>query len=78
MLPMLFEDREKTMAPQKESQFTVRMDEDTYNWLVRKAGELDTNQSAIIRAAVIVAMPQLEQIPDLLNIRLEDIKGAEE
>ena len=75
---MLFEDREKTMAPQKESQCTVRMDEDTYNWLVRKAGELDTNQSAIIRAAVIVAMPQLEQIPDLLNIRLEDIKGAEE
>ena len=76
---MLFEDQgHETMAPQKESQFTVRMDEDTYNWLVRKAGELDTNRSAIIRAAVIVAMPQLEQIPDLLNIRLEDIKGVGE
>ena len=74
---MLFEDREEnTMAPQKESQFTVRMDDDTYNWLLRKAGELDTSRSEIVRVAVIVAMPLFEQIPGLLNIRLEDIKGV--
>lgn len=74
----MFEDRyrDKDMAPQKESQFTVRMDEDTYAWLVRKAGELDTSRSAIVRAAVLLAVPQFEQIPDLLNMKLENIKGA--
>lgn len=69
-------DRDKDMAPQKEAQFTVRMDEDTYAWLIRKAGELDTSRSAIVRAAVLLAVPQFEQIPDLLNMKLENIKGA--
>ena len=76
---MLFEDRDKDkMAPLKESQFTVRMDEETSKWLVQKAGAMDTTRSDIIRAAVILAVPQFEQIPGLLNICLEDIKGREE
>lgn len=74
----LFEDRGEEMAAQKEAQFTVRMEDDVSEWLVRKAGKMDTNRSTIIRAAVIVAMPQLEQIPDLLNIQLKDIKNDDE
>lgn len=75
---MVFEETDKeTMAPLKEAQFTVRMDNETSDWLTRKAGGMDTTRSDIIRAAVLLAVPQFEQIPGLLNICLEDIKGRE-
>ena len=58
---------------QKEAQFTARMDEATYDWLLRKAGELDVSRSALVRAALLLAVPQIERIPKLLDVRLEDI-----
>lgn len=74
----LFEGRGNNMTSQKESQFTVRLDDETYSWFLRKAGKLDTSRSSIVRAAIIGFMPLLETFPDLLNIQLKDIKDAEE
>lgn len=73
---MLFEDR-IIMAPQKEKQFTVRLDEATYNYLVKKAGALDVSRSDVVRAAVLLSLPQIEKIPSLLKVELQDIIGDE-
>ena len=75
MLPMLFEDRdEESMA--KEININFRTSEEFRDHIYREAGALDMPVSEMIRAAVLLALPQFEQIPDLLNIRLEDIKGV--
>jgi len=71
----MFEGPEKEgMAAQKEKQFTVRMDEETYNWLVRESGEMDVDRSKIIRAACMLAIHQIKAIPSLINIQLKDIQ----
>lgn len=71
---MLFEDK-STMAAQKERQFTVRMDDATYDYLIRKSGLLDVTRSELIRTALLVAVPQIESIPSLLKVQLDDIRG---
>ena len=63
------------MAAQKERQFTVRMDDATYDYLIRKSGLLDVTRSELIRTALLVAVPQIESIPSLLKVQLDDIRG---
>lgn len=75
---MLFEDRNGYMAPQKEINITFRCDEEFRDWLCRKAGRLDMDRSALIRAAVLLAVPQIEHIRGIARIQLEDIKMLDE
>ena len=75
---MLFEDQDKTiMAPQKEIPITFRCDEKFRDWLNRQAGDLDCSASELIRAAVLLAVPQMKSIHGIGRIQLEDMREPE-
>ena len=62
----------------KEKQFTVRMDEETYDWLIKKAADIsdvagkDVTRSDLLRVSALLAVPLIEDMPDLLNRQLKD------
>ena len=58
---MLFEDRDKTMAL-KEIPVTFKCDEQFRDWLGREATKLDMSISETVRAALLLAIPQMESI----------------
>ena len=72
---MLFEGKDcNAMAPLKERQFTVRMDEETYEFLTKEAGNLDVRRSELLRAGFLLSIGQIRTIPSLIKIELEDIR----
>ncbi len=70
---MLFDDRESVMSQEKPS-FTVRCDEEFRAWLGRKAVATGLDVSKLTRAALILAMPQIETLRGLDRVDLEDIR----
>lgn len=74
---MLFEDREDhAVAAQKEISITLRVDEQTRDYIYARAGERDMSVSEYIRAAVLLAAPQIGVIRGLDRIQLEDMRDA--
>ena len=66
---MLFEDRDKTMAL-KEIPVTFKCDEQFRDWLGRKATKLDMSISETVRAALLLAVPQMKSIRGIARIQL--------
>ena len=72
----MFEDhRDDAMA--KEVTITFRCTEPQRDWLYAKSGALDKSVSDVVRAAVLLAVPQMLAIRGLDRVQLEDIRGAE-
>ena len=75
---MLFEDWDKLkMAPQKEAQFTVRLDDETYEWFLHEAAEAEMTRADFVRVSMLVAAAQIKNIPALRDIQLKDILPAD-
>ena len=70
---MLFEDREN-MAPAKEIFVTIRCDEQFRDFLGRESIALDMSLSELLRASVLLALPQIKSIRGIGRIQLEDIR----
>ena len=62
------------MAP-KEIPVTFRCDEKFRDYIYREAGALDIPVSEMIRAAVLLALPQMKNIHGIARIQLEDMKN---
>ena len=73
---MLFEDRDTTMAP-KEIPVTFKCDDRFRDWLGREAAMLDMSVSEVVRAALLLAVPQMKGIRGLARIQLEDMRSNE-
>ena len=74
---MLFEDREKETMALKEIPVTFKCDERFRDWLGRKATRLDLSVSETVRAALLLAIQQMESIRGLARIDLEDMRVEE-
>lgn len=73
---MLFEDRhERVMA--KEININFRASEEFRDYLYKESGSLDMTVSEVIRASVLLALPQIKSIRGIKRIQLEDMKGRE-
>lgn len=72
---MLFEDRETKMSNAKEININFRSSEDFRDFLYREAGSLDMPVSAVIRAAVLLALPQIKTLRGIERVQLEDMRG---
>lgn len=73
---MLFEDRdEESMA--KEININFRTSEEFRDYIYREAGALDMPVSEVIRASLLLALPQIKLIRGIDRIQLEDIRGAQ-
>ena len=66
---MLFEDRDKTMAL-KEIPVTFKCDEQFRDWLGRESAGLDMSVSEMVRAALLLAVPQMKSIRGIARIQL--------
>ena len=66
------------MAAAKERQFTVRMDEATYQSLLKDSVILDASRSDILRACYLNGIHQIKKIRGLLKTQLEDISNDNE
>lgn len=62
------------MMAQKEESISFKCDEAFKAWLQKQAFEQDRSASDIIRACLILAMPQVRKIRGLDRICLEDIR----
>lgn len=58
----------------KEVSTTFRTDEKFRDWLYRQAGDLDISVSEFVRAAIILAAPQIRAIRGLSRVQMEDIR----
>ena len=74
---MLFEDREKETMALKEIPVTFKCGEQFRGWLGRKATKLDLSISETVRAALLLAVPQMESIRGVARIDLEDMRVEE-
>ena len=75
---MLFEDRvNETMSAAKEINVSFRCDEAFRDWLYLEAGRMDLKVSEAIRAAVLLAFPQMQSIRGISRIQLEDMRPEE-
>ncbi len=71
---MPYPDREPAMAQEKTVSFTVRCDEVFRYWLGREVLAMDTDISKLVRAALILAVPQIKALRGLDRVALEDIR----
>lgn len=69
---MLFEDSREMAL--KEIPVTFRCDEKFRDYIYREAGALDIPVSEMIRAAVLLALPQMKNIHGIARIQLEDMR----
>ena len=72
---MLFEDKLTTMAP-KEIPVTFKCDDAFRDWLGREATALDMSLSEVVRAALILAVPQIKALRGLERVQLEDMRDG--
>ena len=72
---MLFEDREEKDMATKEININFRTSEEFRDHLYREAGKLDMAVSEVIRASVLLALPQIKAIHGIGRIQLEDMKN---
>ena len=72
---MLFEDREEKDMAAKEININFRTSEEFRDHLYREAGKLDMAVSEVIRASVLLALPQIKAIHGIGRIQLEDMKN---
>lgn len=71
---MPYTDREPAMAQEKNVSFTVRCDADFRDWLGREVVAAGTDVSKLVRAALILAVPQIKALRGLDRVALEDIR----
>ena len=71
---MLYADQEPAMAQEKTVSFTVRCDGDFRDWLGREVVAMGTDVSKLVRAALILAVPQIKALRGLDRVALEDIR----
>ena len=74
MLTMLFEDRELTIMAPKQIPVTFKCDEAFRDWLAREAAMLDLSVSEVVRAALLLAVPQMKSIHGIARVQLEDMR----
>lgn len=72
---MLFEDREHKDMALKEIPITFKCDEQFRDWLGREAALLDLSISETVRAALLLAIPQMQRIRGIARIQLEDMRA---
>lgn len=72
---MLFEDQDKETMALKEIPITFKCDEQFRDWLGREAAILDLSISETVRAALLLAIPQMQRIRGLSRIDLEDMRS---
>ena len=73
----MFEDRNKETMALKEIPITFKCDDSFRDWLGRESAGLDMSVSEMIRAAVLLALPQMKNIHGIARIQLEDMRGVE-
>lgn len=71
---MSYADQEPAMAQEKNVSFTVRCDADFRDWLGREVVAAGTDVSKLVRAALILAVPQIKALRGLDRMALEDIR----
>lgn len=59
--------KESVMPPKKDVTRSVRMDEQTDDFFVRAAGQVDCSVSEFIRDAAMLGAPLLRSMPGLLG-----------
>ena len=76
---MLFEDqdRNRDMAP-KQIPVTFKCDEQFRDWLGREAAMLDMSVSEVVRASLLLAVPQMKSIHGIARIQLEDMRSEQD
>ena len=67
---MLFEDREHKDMAAKETNINFRTTEEFRDFVYREAGGLDMTVSEMLRAAVLLALPQMKSIHGIARIQL--------
>lgn len=63
---------ESVMA--KEVSTTFRSDEKFRDWLYSQAGSMDMSVSEFVRAAILLAAPQIKTIRGFSRVQMEDIR----
>ena len=58
-----------------ETSITFKCNEEFKNMLGKQALDLDLNASELIRACIVLALPQIKYVTGLDRIRAQDIKG---
>ena len=74
MLTMLFEDRTLKDMALKEISVTFKCDDSFRDWLYGEAGKMDLSVSEVVRAALLLAVPQMKSIYGIARIQLEDMR----
>lgn len=74
---MLFEEREEKTMAAKEININFRTSEEFRDYLYAEAGNLGISVSEVIRASVLLALPQIKSIHGIKRIQLEDMKDRE-
>ena len=70
----MFEDRNKETMALKEIPITFKCDDSFRDWLGRESAGLDMSVSEMVRAALLLAVPQMKSIRGIARIQLEDLR----
>lgn len=62
--------------PKKEIPKTFRVDEDFDRWMSRTVTDLDCNLSDLVRTALLIAVPLIQECPSIMRmLALQDFKS---
>ena len=70
----MFEDRNKETMALKEIPITFKCDDSFRDWLGRESAGLDMSVFEMVRAALLLAIPQMESIRGIARIDLDDMR----